>query len=75
MQSSLRRHAHRQQEVGGCVGHCGGHRRVPESSVRAWIKEREAKAQGSDYHAVAEENGMYDIPETAFIEASKRRRS
>lgn len=52
----------------------GGHRRVPESSVRQWIKGREATAPGPDYHAVAEANGMYDIAETAFIQANKRRR-
>nr|WP_315212741.1 helix-turn-helix domain-containing protein [uncultured Duganella sp.] len=52
----------------------GGYRLVPESSVRAWIKEREAGGQEPDYHAVAEANGMYDIPETAFIQANKRRR-
>lgn len=52
-----------------------GCRLVPESAVRAWIKEREAGSQEPDYHAVAEANGMYDIPETAFIQANKRRRS
>nr|WP_308937223.1 helix-turn-helix domain-containing protein [Duganella sp. 1411] len=51
-----------------------GHRRVPESSVRQWIKEHEAAAEGADYHAVAEANGMYEVPETAFIQADKRRR-
>ena len=44
----------------------GGQRLVPESSVRAWIKEREAGGAGPDYHAVAEANDMYDIPEVAF---------
>ena len=53
----------------------GGHRRVPESSVRAWIKEREAQAKRSDYREAAEQNGMYDIPETAFAPESTRRRS
>lgn len=53
----------------------GGHRRVPESSVRAWIKEREAKAAQSDYRAAAAETGMYAIPEQEFVEARTRRRS
>ncbi|HEX8403581.1 MAG TPA: helix-turn-helix domain-containing protein [Duganella sp.] len=52
----------------------GGHRRVPVSSVRAWIKEREAKAKQSDYRAAAAETGMYAIPETGFVEAKTRRR-
>lgn len=53
----------------------GGHRRVPESSVRAWIKEREANASQSDYRAAAAEAGMYTVPETAFVEGKTRRRS
>lgn len=52
-----------------------GHRLVPESAVRAWIKERDAGSQEPDHHAVAQANGMYDIPEAAFIQANKRRRS
>ena len=53
----------------------GGHRRVPESSVRAWIKERDARASQSDYRAAAAEAGMYTVPETAFVEGKTRRRS
>lgn len=53
----------------------GGHRRVPESSVRAWIMEREAKAVRSDYRAAAAEADMYSIPEKAFIGTKARRRS
>ena len=53
----------------------GGHRRVPESSVRAWIEERDAKAAQSDYRAAAAEAGMYAIPEKAFVESKSRRRS
>ena len=51
----------------------GGRRKVSESAVRAWIKEHEATSREPDYHAVAEANGMYEIPETAFIQANKRR--
>jgi len=51
----------------------GGRRRVSEAAVRAWINEREFAAHEPDYHTVAEANGMYDIPETAFIQANKRR--
>jgi len=53
----------------------GGHRRVPESSVRAWIKERDASAQQPDYRAVAAETGMYAVPEVAFVGVRTRRRS
>ncbi|MEV4777992.1 helix-turn-helix domain-containing protein [Burkholderia sp. LMU1-1-1.1] len=63
------------KKFAGALITAGGHCLVPESSVRAWIKEREAGGQEPDYHAVAEANGMYDIPETAFIQANKRHRS
>lgn len=52
----------------------GGYRRVPESSVRAWIKARDARGVQSDYRAAAAETGMYAVPETAFVEAKTRRR-
>lgn len=51
-----------------------GQRRVPESSVRAWIAERKAKAGEADYRAAAAETGMYDVPEELFIERKSRRR-
>ena len=49
-----------------------GHRRVPESSVRAWIEERDAQTAGtgvSDYRKAAREAGMYAIPESAYVAA------
>lgn len=48
----------------------GGQRRVPESSVRAWIKEHETKAAQADYRAAAAETGMYCIPEQECIDGS-----
>lgn len=48
----------------------GGQRRVPESSVRAWIKEHETKAAQADYRAAAAETGMYCIPEQECIDES-----
>lgn len=59
------------KKLAGASVNEGGHRRVPESSVRQWIKEHEAAAKGPDYHAVAEANGMYEVPEQAFIQADK----
>jgi excisionase family DNA binding protein len=52
----------------------GGHRRVPESSVRAWIEARDARSVHSDYRAAAAETGMYAVPETAFVDMKTRRR-
>jgi excisionase family DNA binding protein len=47
-----------------------GHRRVPESSVQAWlIKHGQATSPGSsDYKAAAREAGMYDIAELTYID-------
>jgi excisionase family DNA binding protein len=47
----------------------GGHRRVPESSVRAWIKSKEQSAD-ADYRAAGAEAGMYDIPERAYVDVA-----
>ncbi len=54
-----------------------GHRRVPESSVRAWIEEREAQVAATadaDYKKAARQAGMYGIPETAYVETDKKGR-
>lgn len=63
------------KKLAGASVTAGGHRRVPESAVRAWIKERQAVASQSDYRAAAAEAGMYSIPEKVFVEAKIRRRS
>ena len=49
-----------------------GHRRVPESSVRAWLSEqgKAATTGSSDYKAAAREAGMYAIAESAYLEAA-----
>ena len=49
-----------------------GHRRVPESSVRAWLSKhgKAAKPSSSDYKAAAREAGMYAIAESAYVEAA-----
>lgn len=63
------------KKLAGASVTAGGHRRVPESSVRAWIKEREAATKQSDYRAAAAETGMYAVPEVAFVDVRTRRRS
>ncbi|MDQ1816128.1 hypothetical protein RBA41_22785 [Massilia sp. CCM 9210] len=52
-----------------------GPRSVPETSVRAWIAQRDANAAQSDYRAVAAETGMYAIPDAAFADLKTRRRN
>jgi excisionase family DNA binding protein len=48
----------------------GGHRRVPESSVKNWIAENKVhsvSAKSADYRQAGVEIGMYSIPEAAFV--------
>lgn len=49
-----------------------GHRRVPESSVRAWLSKREEAVSSqpgdADYKSAARDAGMYAIAESAYIE-------
>lgn len=54
-----------------------GHRRVPESSVRAWLSKhgQSAETGSSDYKAAAREAGMYVIDESAYVEAAASSRS
>lgn len=53
---------------GGSVSEVG-HRRVPRSSVLAWIKKanKKNKAGDANYKAAALEAGMYDIPEVQVV--------
>ncbi len=53
---------------GGSVSEVG-HRRVPCSSVLAWIKKtnKKIKAGDANYRAAALEAGMYDIPEVQVV--------
>lgn len=53
---------------GGSVSDVG-HRRVPRSSVLAWIKKNNKKIKAGDanYRAAALEAGMYDIPEVQIV--------
>mgnify|MGYP000135480354 CR=1 FL=1 len=60
-----------QDQLPGATKTAGGHRKVPQSSVKAWIAAH--KVGGSaDYRAAARDAGMYDVPETAYVRAAKR---
>jgi len=51
----------------------GGHRRVPESSVKAWIAQNPPDSQATKkaaYRQSGIQAGLYNIPESAFV-ASK----
>ena len=55
----------------------GGHRRVPRSSVLAWIKKANLKnnATDSDYKAAASSAGMYEISEEQFVKITTKGKS
>ncbi len=61
---------------GKLVGACktpGGHRKIPLSSVHAWIQENMPKdAQSTDYRGAARDAGMYDVPEKTYTKLLKR---
>ena len=55
----------------------GGHRRVPEASVRDWINERQAEnmsAKDSDYKSAARDAGMYEISESDYMAVANKLR-
>jgi len=63
------------KRLAGAVKTTGGHRKIPLSSVRAWMKEnlphRDADA---DYKRAARDAGMYEIPEETYVKVSSRTR-
>lgn len=53
----------------------GGHRKIPLSSVQAWIRENPPRQDSNpDYKAAAADAGMYDVPEEAYVKVSNRSR-
>lgn len=61
----------------GAVKSGGGHRKVPRSSVLAWIEAHEPRGS-TDYRAAAKAAGMYEIPEKVYISVAggaKRKRA
>ena len=61
--------------LAGGVTSAGGHRRVPEKSVFAWIEMQPKQGRhDTDYRAAARKAGMYAIPEKAYVETMKARR-
>lgn len=58
------------KKLAGAIVTTGGHRRVPEASVRAWMAASATRASGN-YKAAARAAGMYDIPEENFISAGR----
>lgn len=59
------------KKLAGATTTTGGHRRVPASSVRAWMKSRESQSKDADYRAAGIDAGMYDVPEQAYVDAVK----
>lgn len=62
-----------QGQLPGAEKSAGGHRKVPKSSVLAWIESH--KVQGStDYRDAAQKAGMYQVPESAYVKSAAKRR-
>lgn len=61
-----------QDQLPGATKTAGGHRKVPKSSVEAWIESH--KVSGSaNYRAAGQDSGMYDIPESKYVRAAAKR--
>ena len=52
----------------------GGHRKIPLSSVLAWIESNPpSNDSDKDYKAAAMESGMYGVPEETYVKVLSRR--
>lgn len=57
----------------GAVKTPGGHRKIPRSSILAWMDSNPpSKEADADYKVAARDAGMYDIPEETYIKALSR---
>lgn len=58
----------------GAIVSDGGHRRVPQSAVLEYqaLKEAGKQESSTDYREAGKAAGMYEVPERAFIKASRR---
>ncbi|MFM8865881.1 MAG: excisionase family DNA-binding protein [Limnohabitans sp.] len=55
-------------KVSGAKTTAGGHRRVPESSVKAWMRANPTEpASAKGYRQAGADTGLYNIPEAAFV--------
>jgi excisionase family DNA binding protein len=58
------------RKILGAQTTAGGHRRVPESSVKNWIAENKlhsVSAKSADYRQAGVDMDMYSIPEAVFV--------
>lgn len=60
------------EKLPGATVTAGGHRRIPEASVRTWMAQRERGSGASDYRRAAVEGAMYDIPDVLFVSPAVR---
>jgi excisionase family DNA binding protein len=63
------------KKLAGSVTTEGGHRRVPESSVRAWINTQQLTNQAdadSDYKSAARDAGMYQVSDADYLAAANK---
>jgi excisionase family DNA binding protein len=63
------------QKLAGSVTTEGGHRRVPEASVRDWINSQQFASKAgadSDYKSAARDAGMYKVSDTDYRAAANK---
>jgi excisionase family DNA binding protein len=63
------------KKLAGSVTTEGGHRRVPEASVRDWINAQQTASKAgadSDYKAAARDAGMYKVSDADYLAAANK---
>ena len=61
------------KKLAGSVTTEGGHRRVPEASVRDWIHSQpSANKADADYKSAARDAGMYQVSEADYLAAANK---
>jgi excisionase family DNA binding protein len=61
------------KKLPGSVKTPGGHRKIPLSSVHAWIRENLPQQNtNSDYKVAAQDAGMYDVSEETYVKVLSR---
>lgn len=58
-------------KLAGATRTSGGHRKVPLTSVEAWLASREAPAD-KDYREAGKAAGIYSVEEAVFMKAARR---
>jgi len=61
-------------QLPGSVKSQGNHRRIPRSAVETYMATHQPSAGEGDYRVAAQQAGMYNLSETAYVVESKPKR-